>query len=250
MPEIEIRSIKTEVRTKESGDDKIIEGYAAVFDTPALISDWMGTYREYVRSGAFAKTLQENKNIKGLHQHDPRLVLGSVSNNTLVLGTDTCGLAFKAMLPKTTYASDLWESVKRGDVDQCSFGFRTMKDNWYEEKSKDEKGNQVVMMARDLLEVQLIEVTVTPFGAYEQTQASARSIDLEGMSFETLSGVLFRASKGLELNEEGKEILKRGMNILQKYAEPGNHSKRSQQPEPSVSLSRLRADLDILALQI
>ena len=101
------------------------------------------------------------------------------------------------------------------------------------------------MQARELLEVSLFEVTVTPFGAYEQTSASARSFLVDGLNYENLSAVLFRASKGLEINQDGKDILKRGMEVLAKFSEPDKrHSGETQKP----NLSLLRAELDFLTL--
>jgi hypothetical protein len=54
--------------------------------------------------------------------------------------------------------------MKRGDLSQMSFAFRTIKDSWSDDRS-----------VRELREVQLFDVSVVTFPAYEQTVAEIRS---------------------------------------------------------------------------
>ena len=52
------------------------------------------------------------------------LYLGEQKQETLELKTDSRGLWGKIKInPNDTDAVNLYERVKRGDVDQCSFGF-------------------------------------------------------------------------------------------------------------------------------
>jgi HK97 family phage prohead protease len=74
---------------------------------------------------------------------------------------------FEVVAPDAQWARDLRESVKRGDINQCSFGFTCLRDEWRTVNGKDE---------RTLLECALHDVSIVTYPAYEDTQASARDI--------------------------------------------------------------------------
>ena len=66
---------------------------------------------------------------------------------------------------------NLYERVKRGDVDQCSFGFDIIE----EETELREDGSMHWTITR----VKLYEVSVVTFPAYEATGVSARKAEYE-----------------------------------------------------------------------
>ena len=140
-----------------------IEGYAAVFDQ---FSEDLGGFREKIRQGAFSKTLQE-ADVRGLVNHDPNYVLGRTKSATLRLWEDREGLAIEVDPPDTQWARDLMVSVRRGDIDQMSFGFKTIRDKW----QQDEAGQ----VTRELIELGLYDVSVVTFPAYPQTSAQVRA---------------------------------------------------------------------------
>ena len=148
-------------RIADDGDGERIEGHAAVFnqDTPIMF------FTERIRPGAFKKTLREG-DIRALYNHDPNLVLGRNKAGTLKLKEDEEGLATVIKPPNTTYAADLKEVMRRGDVDQMSFGFETVKEEWDESNPN--------MPVRMLVEVKLWDVSVVTFPAYPQTSAAVR----------------------------------------------------------------------------
>ena len=126
---------------------------------------------EVVAEGAFDNSLRNNT-IKALYNHNTDNILGSTKSGTLRLECDSVGLRFDIDLPNTTVANDLYESVKRGDVDGTSFGFKVLDDKW----SKVEKDGEEIMK-RTLLEVELYEISPTPFPAYEDTEVDCRSLE-------------------------------------------------------------------------
>lgn len=154
-----------EVRvTNEGGaEQKRIDGYAAVFDSWSVD---LGGFRERIANGAFTKTLQE-ADVRGLLNHDPNYVLGRKKAETLTLQEDNKGLHILATPPDTQWARDLLVSIGRGDINQMSFGFRTIKDAWYRVKGMD-------LWERTLLEVELLDVSVVTFPAYPATEAGLR----------------------------------------------------------------------------
>ncbi len=160
----ELRNIvATELRTIDGGNGKRkIEGYAAVFNE---MSEDIGGFQEKIADGAFASTIQ-NDDIRALWNHNADYPLGRNKAGTLTLEEDNKGLRFVIDPPDTQYSRDLIVSIDRGDVDQMSFGFRTIKDHW------EMNGAKVV---RTLIEVKLYDVSPVTYPAYPQTSAAVRS---------------------------------------------------------------------------
>jgi HK97 family phage prohead protease len=159
---LEKRYVPAELRIDEEG---YIEGYGAVFD---VWSQDLGGFRERVRKGAFSKTLHE-ADIRGLFNHNSDYVLGRNKAGTLTLGEDDHGLKFRVKPPQTQWANDLQESIRRGDIDQASFAFNVIKDEWTRGKDGD-------LHERELIEVKLFDVSVVTYPAYPQTSVTARSM--------------------------------------------------------------------------
>lgn len=161
------RSMKTELRAKPDTDKKVIEGYFAVFDSPTEL--WAGAFEQISRN-AFDSTISGD--IRALTNHDTSLVLGRTKAGTLKLSTDSHGLYGEITVNENdTDAMNLYERVKRGDVDQCSFGFYILKEStdWREDGS-------VVWTLED---VELFEVSCCTFPAYKDTGIQAREQQVE-----------------------------------------------------------------------
>lgn len=141
-----------------------IEGYAALFHSP---SKDLGGFIESIRPGAFAASLRRGDDVFALVDHDMRAVLGRRSAGTLRLSEDQNGLFFSLDVAATTAGRDVLESVGRGDITGASFGFRAIRDAWT--KGAPHK--------RELIEVELLDVTITPSPAYPATIVSRRSLD-------------------------------------------------------------------------
>lgn len=159
--EFAIRDLVIEERGN-GGDGPRIEGYAAVFNQTADL----GYYREMIEPGAFADSIRED-DVRALWNHDPNFVLGRNTSGTLKLAEDEHGLRVVIRPPEAQWARDLIESMKRGDVDQMSFAFETLADEW--------KKNEGVNL-RVLQKVKLYDVSVVTYPAYEQTIAHARDV--------------------------------------------------------------------------
>ena len=159
--ELEIRAASS-VRNSSPG---VLAGYAAVFDRTADL----GEFSETVRSGAFTKSLEKPDGIFALYDHERRSVLGRCGSGTLRLTQDSKGLEFEVDLPDTTIGRDLAVLVERGDVAGCSFAFLTPEggDRW------EMRGGK---MHRELFQVDLREITITPTPAYADTTVAKRSM--------------------------------------------------------------------------
>lgn len=164
LPLQEMRVIRAE------GQPAKINGYAAVFDKN---SEVLGFFREIIRPGAFTKTLAGG-DIRALWQHDPAMPLGRTKNGTLELAEDAQGLRISITPPDTQWGRDAVASIERGDVDQMSFGFTCLRDSW----GKDEADFPL----RELLEVDLWEVSPVTFPAYPDTSVAVRSMEAAGLN--------------------------------------------------------------------
>ena len=161
----QMRSIASDFKTREDGEALTIEGYFAVFNSNYDIAPGMS---ESIAPGAFSDTLSGD--IRALVNHDTTLVLGRTTAHTLELSQDERGLWGKIVInPKDGDAMNLYERVKRGDVNQCSFGF----DITDEESTISENGD----IHWTIKKVVLYEVSCCTFPAYEETNISARSAD-------------------------------------------------------------------------
>ena len=147
----------------------VFRGHAAVFD---MESQDLGGFRETIARGAFRKAIGEAQDTVALFNHDPNLVLGRTTNNTLTLREDPRGLHAEFEAPDTSFARDIRELVRRGDVSQMSFAFTVAKDDWQERSDGS--------IVRRVLEVdRLHDVSLVTSPAYLQTDAqSVRTQDL------------------------------------------------------------------------
>lgn len=150
---------------REDGDGVLaFQGYAAVFDE---LSEPLWDFREQIAPGAFDKTLSESPDVRMLINHEG-IPVARTKSGTLALSLDEHGLHTKAGLdPANPRVQELGSALRRKDLDQMSFGFWTIRDEW-----ATEKGQTI----RTLKEVSLEDGDVSPvsFPAYKGTSAEIR----------------------------------------------------------------------------
>ncbi|GEM02504.1 hypothetical protein SAMN05421839_10613 [Halolactibacillus halophilus] len=163
----QMRSISVDLKTRAEDDEMVIEGYFAVFNSETEL--FRGAYEE-ISPGAFDDTLSND--IRALINHDTGLVLGRNKSGTLDLKTDSRGLWGSIRInANDSDAVNLYQRVKRGDVDQCSFGFNIINEE------TDFRDDGTVKWT--LKEIDLHEVSVVTFPAYADTGVQARKRDYE-----------------------------------------------------------------------
>src|SRR5260370_28788354 len=112
---------KFSLRTSADGHPEV-SGLAAAYGT---ISQDLGGFVETIAPGAFRKVVVDPKlDCRLLVNHEPSQILGRTKSGTLKVWADEDGLRFRCQLPDTTLDKDIRESIKRGDIDKCSFSFR------------------------------------------------------------------------------------------------------------------------------
>lgn len=163
--ERQLRAVATDFQTREENNAPHISGYFVVFNSVSEIGPGM---TESVAPGAFKNTLSGD--IRALVNHDSTLVLGRTKAHTLELREDERGLWGDITInPEDRDAMNLYERVKRGDVDQCSFGFDIV--------SEDTDYRDDGSIHWTIREVKLHEVSCCTFPAYQETNISARSAE-------------------------------------------------------------------------
>jgi HK97 family phage prohead protease len=161
VTEKEDRSIVySNLEVRASADGKTLTGYAAVFDSPSEPLPWT----EYVRRGAFTKTINDGADVRLLIDHEG-IPLARTKSGTLTLEEDDYGLRIAAELDDANPdAARVISALRRGDLSQMSFAFQTVKDSWNSDRS-----------TRELKEVRLHDVSVVTYPAYEETLAEVRT---------------------------------------------------------------------------
>ena len=130
----------------------------------------MGGYTETIARGAFRKSLAGQPDVMLLVNHDgfplARTTLPAGMPGHLSLTEDVRGLYFDAQLDRgDPDAQALMRKVGSGLMDQCSFAFRVIKQDWSDDRSQ-----------RTIHEVSLDrgDVSVVNYGASPMTSVDAR----------------------------------------------------------------------------
>lgn len=193
----QVRSAPTEFQTREDGNNLSIEGYFAVFNSNYDIAPGLS---ESIAPGAFTSSMSGD--IRALINHDTTLVLGRTKAGTLTLREDTHGLwGHVDINPNDVDAMNLYERVKRGDVDQCSIGFDI--------RSEDTDIGEDGSIHWTLKDVDLWEVSCCTFPAYQETNIAARANERDTILKrqaeawrEKMKGALHHGIKSTDASEE------------------------------------------------
>lgn len=188
---------------RRENDRPLITGYAAVFDE---LSQMMWGFREKILRGAFLESIEKN-DIRFLWQHNTDQVLGRTKNGTLRAWEDDHGLAFELEPPDTQLGRDALTSIERGDVDQMSFGFRSLPDG--DEWKIDEDDTLI----RTLKRVDLMEISPVTWPAYPATSVGVRSAL---PNFETLPEWVQRALTQQPVDHNSADEARARLDLMRK----------------------------------
>jgi len=179
-------------------------GYFCITETPYEMQDWCGPYTEIVRSGAFTKTLSDGADVAFLINHGG-MTLARTKSGTLKLSEDDTGGYCEASLdPANTLVAQLRSAVERGDMDEMSFAFWVLRQQWSPDYEQ-----------RDILEVKMHQgdVSCVNFGANSATggTVSMRSAGalkaLRGMDTHSMVAFLKELRVGKTLSSSTTDVL-------------------------------------------
>ena len=153
-------SAQIELRSASDGALSF-DGYASLTDVPYQVNDHLGEFTETMRSGAFASSLANHADVVLLANHEG-IPLARTKSGTMHLSEDSRGLHVSAGLePRSSIVNNLRHSMARGDLDQMSFAFRCLHDEWNEDYTR-----------RNVYDVALRDVSIVTFPASSSTTAS------------------------------------------------------------------------------
>lgn len=187
--EIEYRNAESEI-SSSSDEGLKVKGYAVVFNVPTLLYESDGIkYYEQVDKNAL--TNADMKNVVFRYNHnDDFQVLARTSNNTLTLNVDGKGLYIEADLAPTTAGKDIYELIKRKDVNKLSYAY-VVETEHYEKKSNNEYVRIIDSIKK------LVDVSAVDFPAYHQTD-----LDVVKRSFENVVNEVEQKRKQIELKSK------------------------------------------------
>lgn len=175
LPELGTREVRewsmADVELRDADGTLTLTGYASVFNAPYDMYGGPTKYgwTEEIDGSAFDKTLREKPDVQLLINHGG-LPLARTKSGTLKLKADNVGLHVEADLePADPDVLNLAPKMRRGDIDEMSFAFRVVRQEWDDEYT-----------ARRIVEVNIDrgDVSVVNFGANPATSASLRSADV------------------------------------------------------------------------
>ncbi len=154
---MEKRIYNTEVRA-ETGEGCV--GYGIVFNSRTHL--WGNVYEEIAPNGA-----ELSEDIIVTFNHDFNMVLGRAGAGTATFTEDEKGVQYEVpQMPNTTYANDLKENLKLGNVRGSSFMFEVIDETWMDL----EDGN----VLRRVNKYKVYEMGPVTMPAYESTDSSLR----------------------------------------------------------------------------
>ena len=228
MSDVEIRMFDTEPLELRDSSEGIgtFSGWAMRYGKPSLPLP----FTEFFQPGAFTRSLKSRNDIRLYVNHDDRMVLASRRAKTLRLEDREEGLWVEADLPDTSYARDLRELMKRGDVHTQSIGFTAVRDEWSNDGAE-----------RRVTEARLHETSiVTGIAAYPSTSAAVRNIRLIAkrtqIDAEQLSDAISALEAG-DIDAEQADILR---TVVDRAA-------GIPEKTPTVPVSLLQKKLDLIA---
>lgn len=163
--EIRLAEIRALEPVQGQENEMIVEGRAIVYDSPALMFEIEGRkYYEVIARGALDGADLKDVPFKYNHS-DNIMVMARTRNKTLELIPDDQGLLIRAKLANTTAGRDLYELIKRGDIDKMSFAFSVLDESY----NKDTRTRTILKFKR------IWDVSAVDTPAYSDTFISARS---------------------------------------------------------------------------
>lgn len=168
-----MKSAELERRTlafEAQADGGTLAGLAIVTNQRTTIGSGYGAFDEVILPVAIERALTRPHDVRAFWNHDSNLILGRTKSGTLALRHTSRGLEVTIRPPDSDLGRHFHEVVKRGDVDGMSFGFIVL-----EERRTEGAGGEGRTL-REVLDLELVEVSPVVFPAYKQTELSARQM--------------------------------------------------------------------------
>ena len=178
----ETRTVTAQLELRDADTEPVLDGIASTFNDPYRV----GFFREQLATGAFTRTLAGGPDVRLLVDHEGQ-PLARTKSGTLTLSEVQQGLHALAPLDKSDPdVQRLIPKMRRGDLDEMSFGFRVP-------AAGDEWDYSEEVPLRTLREVDLRggDVSVVTYPANSNTSVSLRADSDRGSAY-TLAAAMLR----------------------------------------------------------
>lgn len=165
---IQFRALTPEEKPEEQKDEMIVEGKAISYNDKTVLFKWDGIeYYEIVEKGCLDNADLSDVFMKYNHT-DNIMVMARTRSKTLEIIDKEDGAYIRANLANTSAGRDLYELIRRGDIDKMSFAF-TERTTTFNESERTWIVNDIEKM---------YDVAAVPVPAYDDTEIYARRKDV------------------------------------------------------------------------
>ncbi|MEU1572572.1 HK97 family phage prohead protease [Streptomyces collinus] len=169
-------------RPAGESDGRTLQGYASVFNSPAVIDSWEGRFTEVVQRGAFAATIRGPIPIMQYnHGTDPRVGTVPIASVQL-LREDEHGLFVQARMYSNDAVEPIREAIAGHSIRGMSIKFRIRSESWTDAEGRSVRAHEVGdrlcrgdELTRLIHSVDLIELGPVLHPVFEATSVGLRS---------------------------------------------------------------------------
>ena len=124
-------------------------------------------FKEVMKRGVFQRAIEKAREIPLLFEHNWEKRLATTKDKSLTLKEDNVGLKFEAIIEDRS----VYDQVKSGAINSCSFGFRALEEEIEPIDSRLER--------RFVSDIELLEVSLVSNPDYVGSSAEARAYEEE-----------------------------------------------------------------------
>ncbi|GCF75073.1 hypothetical protein BC2926_26140 [Bacillus cereus] len=192
---------------------------------------------ERVMPSVFENALKRGNDVKLLLEHDKNMLLARTKDESLKLTETSRGLEMEANLVPSNQSEHIHALIKRGTLNNMSFGMVVLDDSWTKEKGVNQ---------RSITELALYECSIVSDPAYTQSTVEARSNDIrqdvEVPNFEERGQKIMNLNSMSvkELDEYKQELLEESQQIDNKVETENRSNTSSEELRQMAILSEIK----------
>jgi hypothetical protein len=233
--------LRIERRAEGGSQAAYLVGYAAVYNEwTTLVNNASWVWREIIRPGAFTAAIAERQDVRALLNHDPNFVLGRTASGTLALSERDKGLLQETRLSGAQTIQDLVVvPIERGDISGMSFSFVVRNGNTGQTMVDKGDGTYIIKRAgeriteyqkgdtlytdRELLALDILDVTVATYPAYAGTSVGLRAgSEVDFATAEREARQLFQDIESSR-RSQSRQVASRRVRLRLAESEVGSH---------------------------